>query len=198
MRIGIDIDGVLNYRQEIVIACGTKFCVETGQGHLQDLSAHHLRTMFGWDEAARLEFWTEYGWQQMMLWPAQAYAAEVIAKLHQAGHEIWIVTARNERDPSVKGKPQNMTWQAVTEEWLAKNHIQYDKMCFDTQDKAGFCRDHHLDVMVEDNPDYLAAFNHHTKVLIYDQPYNRNLEIANSSRVYSWYEVLNEIHKLEH
>lgn len=197
MRIGVDIDGVLNYRQELVTACGAKFCVETGKGHLQDLSVHHLRPMFGWDEETRYQFWVKYGWQQMMVWPAQAYAAEVIEKLREAGHEVWIVTARSERDPEVDGKPKNMTWQEVTEKWLTENHIQYDRMCFDIQDKGEFCRNNGIEVMVEDNPDFLSGFEGKIKVLVYDQPYNRELKMPNAERVYSWYDVYDKLKKME-
>ncbi len=55
MRIGVDIDGVLNYRQEFVIECGTKFCVETREGRLTNLGEHHLSKIYEWDRETRDE-----------------------------------------------------------------------------------------------------------------------------------------------
>lgn len=48
----------------------------------------------------------KYGIEQMYRWPAQTYAAEVIRKLKAEGHEIWIITGRNNHDPLVPEMPR--------------------------------------------------------------------------------------------
>lgn len=202
MRIGVDIDGVLNYRTEILREQGTKFCVESGKGSLVAPERHHLREMFGWDQATRDEFWCRYGKYQMILVPAQTYAAEVLEKLRGEGHEIWIITGRNNQDQRVEGMSEGATWEEVTKDWLARNQIIYDGIAFDLgrptpHDKATFCLERGIDVMIEDLPEYLMNFDERTKVLIYDQPYNQDVRLENSERVYTWYDVYSKIKKME-
>ncbi len=71
MRIGVDIDGVLNYHYQFLIEYGTKYCVESGKGQLTNLQSGHLRETFGWDTATRDDFWRKYGAIQICIWPAQ-------------------------------------------------------------------------------------------------------------------------------
>jgi len=197
MRIGVDVDGVLNYRTEIRKAQGMKYCVETGKGALVNPDGCSLQEVFGWDRATRDEFWQKYAKYQMMLYPAVMYAAEVIRKLRQEGNEIWIVTGRNEQDLRFEGMPENMGWEDLTRKWLAQNEIEYDEMGFGLANKAEYCKRNKLDVMIEDLPLYLDGFDGATKVLIYDQPYNRQMEVANSERVYAWYDIYSKIKKME-
>lgn len=203
MRIGIDIDGVLNYREEFVLACGTKYCVETGHGELKDPNSHSLKKVFGWTQEQRNDFWYKNGKYQMWVWPAQCFAAEVIRKLRREGHEIYIVTGRNEHDdPEMDGMPKNKTWEEITKNWLAENDIEYDGFGFDLgrpvpNDKGTYCAEHGIDVMIEDNPDYLETLAGKTKIFVYNQPYNRDMNLENSERVYSWYDVYDKIKKLE-
>lgn len=200
MRIGVDIDGVLNYRQEFVIDCGTKFCAETGKGRLTDLSAHSLDKVYDWDRATRDEFWRKYEIEQMYKWPARMYAAEVIRKLKEDGHEIWIITGRNNGDLAAEGMPRP-TWEETTKLWLEENGILYDEIAFDLgrpapNDKGTFCAENQIEVMIDDLPEYLLGMVGKTQVMIFDQPYNRDLVIDGAERVYSWYDIYEKIQAL--
>lgn len=202
MRIGVDIDAVLNYRQQFVITYGTKYCAETGKGKLINLNSHHLRDMYGWDAETQDDFWHKYGKYQMIECPAVAFAPEVIQKLRSAGHEVWIVTGRSNANDRIDGMLDHMSWEDTTKDWLARNNIQYDGFGFSLDgaapnDKGTFCREHQIAVMVEDLPEFIATFDDSTKVLIYNQPYNQNVQKKNSERVYSWYDVYSKILKME-
>lgn len=193
MRIGVDIDGVLNYRQEIVIDCGTKFCEETGKGQLRNVATYSLREMFGWDEKTRDEFLRQYRAEYMYKSTARAFAAEVIGKLRAEGNEIWIVTGRNNNDLAAKEMPRP-TWEETTKLWLEEQGIFYDEIAFDLgrpapNDKGTFCAKHGIDVMIEDLPEYLVSMVGKTRVMIFDQPYNKDFVIEGSERVYSWYDI---------
>lgn len=195
MRIGVDIDGVLNYREEFILAYGAKYCVESGHGKLIDAKAHSLRKVFGWTKEQRDEFWYNYGKYQLWIWPAQCFAADVIRRLREEGHEIYIVTGRNDvEDPAMDGKPENKSWEEITKGWLKENGIEYDGFGFDLgrpapNDKGTYCAEHGIDVMIEDNPDYLETLEGKTKIFIYNQPYNEAMNLENAERVYSWYDV---------
>lgn len=201
MRIGVDIDGVLNYHRRFYIECGTKYCAETGKGKLTDPDAGHLVSMFDWDCQTRDNFWDQYGYVQMCVWPAQTYAAEVIRKLREEGHEIWIITGRNNNDQII----QNMlapTWEETTKIWLSQNQIEYDQICFNHQDKVPtdkgtFCAENHVELMIEDNPDYLQTLIGKTQPIVFDTPYNRTDALQGLPRVYSWYDVYAKIKEME-
>lgn len=203
MRIGVDIDGVLNYREEFVLAYGTKYCVESGHGKLTDVTSHSLKQVFGWTLEQRDEFWYRYGKYQMWVWPAQCFAADVIHKLREEGNEIYIVTGRNERDdPAMDGMPEGKSWEEITKSWLAENGIEYDGFGFDLgrpapNDKGTYCAEHGIDVMIEDNPDYLGTLEGKTKIFIYNQPYNQAVELENSERVYSWYDIYAKLKEMK-
>lgn len=202
MRIGVDIDGVLNYRQEFVVAYGTKFCVEKGLSYKLNLAEHSIKRMFGLTQAERDEFWLQYAKNQMWIWPAQCFAAEVIHKLRAEGHEIFIITGRNNRDPRIEEMPETWTWEDVTKDWLARNGVEYDGIAFDLgrpvpNDKGTYCAEHKIDVMIEDLPEYLETLAGKTKILVYDQPYNQQMDLPQAQRVYSWYDAYAKIKQLE-
>lgn len=202
MRIGVDIDGVLNYNDRINLEYGSKFCVETGKGGVKKIDAYSLREAFGWDEETRDEYWYKYGKYQVMICPATLNAAEVIRKLRAEGHEIWIITGRSDNDERLEGMPEGLGWEAMTRNWLAENGIEYDAIYFGRQqtpptDKGTFCRENEVDIMVEDLPSYLECFDAETKVFIYDHPYNRKVELENAERVYTWYDIYSKVKEME-
>lgn len=202
MRIGVDIDGVLNYRQEFMLAYGAKFCFEEGLPGLQRPEEHGTRAMWGLTKEQRDEFWWRYAKYQMWIWPAQCFAAEVIHKLRADGHEIFIVTGRNNDDPSVLGMPEGKNWEEITVDWLAQNKIEYDKIEFHRgrpapNDKGTYCAEQGIDVMVEDLPEYLETLVGKTRIFVFDQPYNKDMELPNMQRVYSWYDIYSKIKRIE-
>lgn len=202
MRIGIDIDGVLNYRQEFIMAYGTKFCEERGLGGVKRADAHGIRELFGISKELRDEFWREYAKYQMWIWPAQCFAAEVIRKLREAGHEIFIVTGRNNQDLPVKGMPGGKNWEEITKDWLKENKIEYDAIEFDRgrpapYDKGTYCAAQKISVMIEDLPEYLETLAGKTKIFVFNQPYNQKVDLPEMKRVYSWYDIYDKIKEME-
>lgn len=201
MRIGVDIDGVLNYNYRFMVECGTKYCSETGHGKLLDLNKRHISEMYGWTREERNDFWDQYGALQMCIWPAQTYAAEVIDRLRSEGHEIWIITGRNNNDRPI----QNMlasTWEETTKLWLEQNDIHYDSIAFNHQDqpptdKGTFCAENHIDLMIEDDPDYLRVMLGKVRPIVFDQPYNREPGLLELDRAYSWYDLYQRIKTIE-
>lgn len=201
MRIGVDIDGVLNYRQEFMLAYGAKFCFEEGLPGIQDATVHRTSRVFNLTPAQRDEYWRRYGKYQMWIWPAQCFAAEVIKQLRRDGHEIFIVTGRNDEDLPVDGMPVGMGWEDITIDWLARNDIEYDQIEFHRGrpapfDKGTYCAEQNIDIMIEDLPEYLVTLAGKTKIFVFDQPYNRTVDLPNMQRVYSWYDIYSKIREL--
>jgi hypothetical protein len=50
--------------------------------------------------------------------------------------------------------------------------------------------------MIDDLPEYLLGMEGKTRVMIFDQPYNRDLVIAGAERVYSWYDIYGKIQEV--
>ncbi|MCI8392321.1 MAG: hypothetical protein HFJ23_00125, partial [Clostridia bacterium] len=69
-------------------------------------------------------------------------AKETISKLRKAGHEVYIVTAR---DSEFHDNPYKLS-----KEWLDKNNIEYDKLIVNARDKAKICKDEKIDVFIDD------------------------------------------------
>ena len=47
--------------------------------------------------------------------------------------------------------------------------------------------------MIEDSPETIPTFVKHTHIFCYDCRYNRNLELENMTRVFSWYDIYSKI-----
>ena len=56
MRIGVDIDGVLNSQYNFCIDYGTKFCNELGEYKLENIDVINTTDMFLWREDIAHQF----------------------------------------------------------------------------------------------------------------------------------------------
>ncbi len=192
MKIGIDIDGVLNSQYNFCIDYGSKFCLELGKYKLENVNAIDTTDMFLWGEDIAHKFWNKYRKELVMTIPAKKFASEVIKKWKDKGYEIYIITARKNGD---EWFPENLrsSIEIITKRWLNDNDIIYDNIKFDVQDKGKFCQENDIDYMIEDDPNNLRKLIGKTNVVVFDYPYNRNEEFKNLIRVYSWYDIYSKI-----
>ena len=170
MRIGIDIDVVLNSQYNFCIDYGTKFCNELGKYRLENINAIDTTDMFLWEE--------------------------VINKLKNDGNLIYIITARKNNDewfPDFLKKDV----EGITKKWLNENKIYYDEIAFDVKDKEKYCKNNNIDIMIEDDPNNLRKLIGTTNVIIFDYPYNRNVEFTDLTRAYSWYDIYYKINYIK-
>lgn len=192
MRIGIDIDGVLNSQYNFCIDYGTKFCNELGKYRLENINAIDTTDMFLWGEDIAHQFWNRYREDLVVKLPAKKYASEVIKKLKDEGNIIYIITARKNNDewfPDILKK----NVEEITKKWLEDNKVYYDEIVFDVKNKGKYCKDYNIDIMIEDDPINLRKLFDNTNVIIFDYPYNRNTEFASLERAYSWYDIYYKI-----
>ena len=114
-------------------------------------------------------------------------AARVINNLHNSGNKIVIITSRSKNycDDIYK----------VSEEWLKKQNIQFDKLVVDTMNKALACAENDIDVFIDDHVDFCENVSKtNTKVLMFNSPYNQ--EETKYKRVFSWDDVEKEINNI--
>lgn len=190
MRIGIDIDGVLTDYERFIADYGAKYCIEHKIPFAIEPEHYEESKVFGWTEEQTTKFWNEYLVYYASDYPAREFASEVIQKLKEEGHEIYIVTSRNEY-----GLPDEYVGKMKTlvEEWLKKNKIAYDRIIYTEGSKLKYCVGNYIELMIEDCAKQIEEIGTQIPVLCFDSKYNQNAKGKNVTRIYSWYDVYQKI-----
>lgn len=186
MRIGVDIDGVLNNYGEWHYSYGFKFCTDNGIDRGFDPYKYMIEEKFNLTVEENYRFWKEYIFDLMVSIPTRPYAGKVLQMLKGMGHEIVILTARDNR--FLTNQYAN-TMNFYVEEWLNKNGIPYDEIIAGAGNKLDKCIKNKLDVMIEDKASNVIKISDVIPVLCFDAPYNLDVNKENVTRVYSWYQI---------
>lgn len=186
MRIGVDIDGVLNDIGQWHYSCGFKFCIDN---HIQrgfHPYEYMIEKQFELTDEENYKFWREYIFDLMVSISPRPYAGNILKLLKEMGHEIVILTARDNR--YLTNQYAN-TMNFYVEEWLHKNNIPYDEIIAGPGKKRDKCLRHKLDIMIEDKASNVLEISEVIPVLCFDAPYNLSIQKDNVYRVYSWYQI---------
>ena len=190
MRIGVHLDGVLNDVAEWHFACGSKFCLEQNINRGFNPKGYYMEDQFHLSSEENNEFWRQYIFDLLIAIPIRPYASEVIHKLRKAGHKIVILSARDN---------QYLTHQYsgmidyYVKAWLDKYNVEYDELVINTSNKREKCLSIGLDLMIEDKASNVDDISKIIPVMVFDAPYNQGCTGSNVIRVYSWYQVYQEI-----
>lgn len=193
MRIGIDIDGVLTDIERFLVDYGTKFNMDNNLPSNFIEGEYSIKKAFNWTNEQTIKFWNEYLVYYATKYPIRDFASEIISKLKEEGHEIYIITARNEYGlpEDYKGKMKELVYQ-----WLKDNEICYDKIIYTEGSKLPYCVGNYVEVMIEDCPDNIKDVSTKLPVLCFDCEYNKKVEGKNITRVYSWYDIYIKIKEM--
>ena len=186
MRIGVDVDGVLNDIGAWHYSCGFKFCIENKIDRGFNPHAYMIEEQFGITDEENIKFWKEYIFDLMISIPTRPYAATVLTLLQEMGHEIVILTARDNRYLTNQYED---TMNFYVEEWLIKNGIPYNQIIAGTGKKSEKVIKNNIDIMIEDKASNVEAISKLIPVLCFDAPYNLDVKGDNITRVYSWYQI---------
>lgn len=190
MRIGVDLDGVLNDIAEWHFACGSKFCLEQNINRGFNPKGYYMEEQFHLTSEENIEFWRQYIFDLLIAIPIRPYASEVIHKLRKDGHKIIILSARDN---------QYLTHQYsgmidyYVKAWLNKYNVEYDELVINTSNKREKCLSIGLDIMIEDKASNVDDISKIIPVMVFDAPYNQDCTGKNVIRVYSWYQIYQEI-----
>lgn len=189
MRIGIDVDGVLVNMEQFVMDYGTKFCHDNFLPQAFNPVEYQTGEAFKWKPEMQEKFWNMYLEYYATKYPPRDFAAEVIQKLKEK-HEIYIVTGRNE-----EGLPKESygKMHQFLENWLKENNIHYDKLVYTRGSKLPFCEENKIDIMIEDWAKEIKEISTKIPVICFNANYNLSTYGENTTRVYSWYEILDKI-----
>ncbi len=193
MNIGIDIDDTISETFETLLPYSQKYTIEDLQkksiiNMKNDLSSHlYIVYMNGWNEDEAVEFWNKYYGEILKKLNIKKFASDVIAKLKQKGHKIYLITARWDM------KVDNI--REITKEWLKNNKVEYDDIFFNADDKLQLVKNNEIDIFIDDSFDNCKkiADNTNAKVYIMNSRINEALEDNKIQRVYSWPHLYNLI-----
>ena len=187
MNIGIDIDGVLTNLEEETINYGTKMCIENNWEININPEKYSEAERFNWTQEQEEQFWNTYLVKYIKESSSRLFADQAIKKLREEGNQIYIITARNDY-----GMPEDVeeSMQQMTQKWLEKNNIQYDKLIFtDDSKKLEECIKNNVKIMIEDNPKNIMNISKKVTVIKYNCRYNEKIKEKNIINAYSWYHI---------
>ena len=184
MRIGIDIDNVIsNFDEELLkeFLNQDKKLRNTG---IVNKEVYIKRGMFDWSQEEIDEFYHNNIERIANNLNVIDKAPEYIKKLKENGHEIYIVSGRD------NGEYKNAN--KMTTEWLEKNNIVYDNLiltnAYNSLEKAKICIENDIDIMIDDSARICLEIDKTTtKALLMDTPYNRKEDTL--TRVHNWKEI---------
>lgn len=194
MNIGIDLDGVLTNFNEFCINYGTKFASEICKGKIINPKGYESIEIFSWNKQTDLEFWEKYNLKYATEEEPRIFAKEVLNKLKEDGHKIYIITARASEFADIEAKEK---MQELVRKWFAKNELYYDELIFSTVNKLENCRKNNIDVIIEDSPHNIKQLSEFLPVICFDARYNKECEGKNIIRAYSFYDVCEKINLLQ-
>lgn len=195
MNIGIDIDGVLTNIESWQIDCGSKYNYLKYNKEIINYKAYNTIDIFNSTKEKDKLFWQEYFKDYSKNIEPRKYAAEVIKKLHNDGHKIFIITARGtflSHSSEIMSYQEN---QKIVKNWLKKNKIYYDSLIFSKEDKLKICLDNKIDIMIEDSPRNITQLSQCIPIICYHANYNQDINGKNITRCYSWYDIYSKISK---
>ena len=190
MRIGIDLDGVLTDIERFMLDYGSKYCVENNIPLNIKLGSYDDTEMLNCTDEQAVDFWRTYIIDYFTKYPARDCAKEVIKKLKEDGHEIYIVTGRSEY--GVPSEYINKI-KEMTETWLKENDIPYDKLIFTEDNKLPYCIGNYIEVMIDDWTKVIKEVSTRIPTIVFNCYYNQDAEGENIIRAYTWYDVYEKI-----
>lgn len=190
MKIGIDIDNTITNTLPII----KEYCnmyndtvVKRGLTMHEDGVASY--NLFDWTKEENHDFCINYLEKAVLSAKVKENAAEVIRRLKNEGHEIYIISARVE--------PVFKTPYESTEQYLKDNDIVYDKLIVGSIDKLPYCQKYNLDIFLEDEPRYINDISPLIPVIVFDEIFNKQCVGNNIYKVTNWNQVYDIINNLQ-
>lgn len=189
MRIGIDIDGTLTNIVDSVIAYGQEYeLINNLNDGILNPRSDYIKTAFEWGTEIGNRFWRENFTKINQVEP-RPLTKKYLDKLHQEGHEIFIITARTDEELGDA--------KAISIKWLKKNKIPFDHIFVNVQNKGLLCQEQKIDAFIDDLPRNIdSAMDHSILTFIMNSTTNENYKRDGVKRVYSFVDFYREIKRI--
>ena len=184
MVIGLDIDDTITDTLAVMMAYAQKFTIEDLGREIEikeiannRLDIDYVQDIHEWSREEELKFF---------------FAKEIISKLRAEGHKIILITARWDEVVEDGIAPA----REVTEAWLEKHGIEYDKLIVNAGNKGEIAKENNVDVFVDDSlKNCISVASKGIKAFIMDNRCNANSNANGITRVFSWPHLEHEIRK---
>ena len=181
MNLGFDIDGVIaNFTNPLLEIIKKNYGLTL---KATDIYCFDLCIVLGITKPEEEQLIFEVLKQNL---PLNLGAKETLRLLSGEGHNIYLLTSRYGH------------LFDVTNSWLKEKGIPYTQLYLLNSGEKYLAKVHPLDLIVEDSLQEALGWATKVKtVLIYDQPWNKTLNVKNlTKRVYNWNEIYNEVQEL--
>lgn len=195
MNIGIDVDGVLVDLESYQLKYGKIYFYKAHGKDVVNPKGYDIEEIFDCTHAEREKFWQKYIWRYCLKEAPLKNVPEIISKLHNDGHKIYLITGRaHTAESGITGK----LFRWMFRHWLKKNHIYYDDIVFCSEkgsstDKLDACMEKQIEVMIDDKPENLLALAYQIKVICYPTVWNEDVENDDFIRVRDWDDIYEKI-----
>lgn len=168
MVIGIDMDDTICSTNELIIEVADKYDKEVlGGTGVKDVEAYEFTDMLGWNPEMKGQFFKDKLEFIMSSATIKPDAREVINKLHDEGCKIIIITYRKAKyltDP-----------YKLTEDWLKKEGVKFDKIYVDTGSKVDECVESKVDLFIDDKEGHCEEVSEAgIDVILFTNAYNHD------------------------
>ena len=152
MKIAVDIDDTLNTIERAKYA-GAYIRENNLPFHITDPNANAFVRVADWEEDDVIKFIHAGGYRAFRDALPREGAREVLARWKDEGHTVLILTARLKSwfsDPF-----------ALSRDWLQKYGFPFSELVADVEEKGAYCREHAVDVLIDDNLTHLRSAREH-------------------------------------
>ena len=195
MKIGIDIDDTTFLTVKSMLKYADIFEEEiSGVPTNRDSfglikNRYYLKAFYGWDEKTKFAFFDKYYKNVLEECTMLPNANKTIQKLKEEGDTIHFITARlmNIKDCDT---------EAITRKSLENFNIPYDSLNLHISDKLTFCKEHQIDILIEDSYETCKELiDNGIKSILMTTKMNTDIETKEIVRVNNWDEIYKEIQK---
>lgn len=183
MNIGIDIDETLTDSHEFKIAMAKQYIKDNKLScRLVNRSAYYLEHVFDWDKHDLERFWSHSQETIFENLPVHSQATQVLARLKQDGHNLFIITARSVTDFK---NPYQLSYN-----WLIKNKIAFDELHVEQLSKVELCKQKNISILIDDQPKNInEAIANGINTIMMNSQYNAETVVKNTTRANDWEEI---------
>lgn len=189
MNIGIDIDGVIQDCERWFRTYAEIFDIDNVGRGVVNPNGVKVQERMGWDKSTFEKYLFSYMHMTMKNAPLMPGCKEVIGRLREMGHRLFVITARGTfTDREVE----------LAEEMLERNGLVFDGIHCKSKDKLVECRQEKIDYMIDDSyTNVLRLSENGIKCLYFREYGSKDIISDDVIDVRNWGEILRFFLKFE-
>ncbi len=192
MKIGIDFDGVILDSERALKFYAEYYSYFELDEKLRKRSDFVAQEYcFDWTSEEEKQFYKKYFILASKTAPFVAGAKEILKKLKEEGHELYIISNRGVRDYADETK--------LALDRLKELNIEFDGFVWNNKNKAEVCKNLGIEMMIDDSPVNAKTFiGTNIKMLFFKDVKIEKVFADNIKQVDSWMDIYFEANKIEY